>query len=312
MGYYSRNPLDKSLNKRVKTKVDDIRSGWSQYEECDEDLSWSASGFSLVGMSGIGKSRSVLRILNLYPQVIHHSTYNNGNLTLSQLVWLKLECPFDGNLRGLCIAFFKSIDSILGTKYTNHFVKERRLLDELLGDMASVASNHFIGVLVIDEIQRLSLAKSGGADKTLNFFVNLINTIGVPVVLIGTFKAMAVLSREFSQMRRGTGQGDLIWDRMANDSQWQLFTESLWRYQYTKKKCPLTKELSDVLYEETQGITDFAIKVYMFSQARAIESSQENITSSVIRSAAKDNLQRHSYGCDLVTAMLEPAANVRF
>lgn len=49
--------------------------------------------------------------------------------------------------------------------------------------MALVAANHHLGVLVIDEIQRLNLAKSGGAEKMLNFFTQLVNSVGVPVVI---------------------------------------------------------------------------------------------------------------------------------
>jgi hypothetical protein len=290
MGYISRNPIDKSLWTKVASKLDFLDQYGYQNGDEQDDPSWTATGFSVVGMSGIGKSRSTLRILNLYPQVIHHNNYKSRDFTHSQLVWLKLECPHDGNPRGLCIQFFKAVDSILGTTYYHNYGNRRRIQDELLSDMATIAANHFIGILVIDEIQRLSLAKSGGADKMLNFFVQLINTIGVPVMLIGTYKAMAVLSGEFSQMRRGTGQGDLIWDRMDNDEQWKLLLESLWRFQYTKKQCSLTTELSDTLYEETQGITDFAVKVYMFAQERAIDSGKETITPAIIRSVAKDKL----------------------
>jgi len=136
--------------------------------------------------------------------------------------------------------------------------------------MATVAANHYIGVLVIDEIQRLSLAKSGGADLLLNFFVQLVNDMGVPVVLVGTYGALAVLSGQFSVLRRGTGQGDLIWDRMQKDGQWELFVKSLFRAQYTRKAFsaddiadppptdPIRKQptqpqrLSDVLYERVR------------------------------------------------------------
>ncbi len=59
-------------------------------------------------------------------------------------------------------------------------------------------------MLIIDEIQSLSLAKSGGgAEKMLNFFMTLINTIGVPVVLIGTNKAMSVLHLNFDKQGGG-------------------------------------------------------------------------------------------------------------
>jgi len=37
------------------------------------------------------------------------------------------------------------------------------------------------------------MAKSGGSEKMLNFFVNLVNNVGVPVVLVGTPKAVKVL-----------------------------------------------------------------------------------------------------------------------
>jgi hypothetical protein len=155
--------------------------------------------------------------------------------------------------------------------------------------MARVASNQSLGVLVIDEIQNLSEAKSGGHRKMLNFFVQLINTIGLPVVLVGTYKAMSVLGSEFRQMRRGTGQGDLVWDPMAEDEVWQFFVESLWRYQYVRQPCPLTSELSHALYYETQGITDFAVKVYMLAQIRAITTLREKVTKAIIQSVAKDS-----------------------
>jgi hypothetical protein len=293
IGYAGRNPLEKSFWDAVESRTDSFDQYGDQCALGQDDSSWTATGFNIVGMSGVGKSRSVRRILNLYPQVIHHSNYRDRDFTHSQLVWLKLDCPFDGNPKGLCIDFFNAVDSLLGTNYRRNYAGTRRMQDELLSDMALVAANHFLGVLVIDEIQRLSLAKSGGAEKMLNFFVHLINTIGVPVVLVGTYKALPILSGDFSQMRRGTGQGDLVWDRMARDEQWQLFVESLWRFQYTRKKCTLkdTPALSDVLYDETQGITDLAVKVYMFAQERAIDSGKEMVSGAIIRSVAKDKLR---------------------
>jgi hypothetical protein len=192
----------------------------------------------------------------------------------------------------LCVNFFQAIDDMLTTNYRRNYAHNRRTSDEMLPDMALLAANHFLGVLVIDEIQRLSSARSGGAARMLNFFVQLVNTIGVPVVLIGNYKALSVLSGDFSQMRRGTGQGDLIWDRMAKDEQWRFFIESLWRLQYTREVCRLEQDpsLVDVLYEETQGISDLAVKAYMFAQERAISSGRERITASIIRSAVRDKL----------------------
>src|SRR2546429_9949842 len=103
-------------------------------------------------------------------------------------------------------------------------------------------------------------------------------------------------------MRRGTGQGDLIWDRMQNDQEWQKFVKKLLRAQYTRKKVgpddPATspsqndssgnppKTLTDVLYDESQGITDLAVKLYIFAQERAIDSAKEIDNERVIRRVA--------------------------
>jgi hypothetical protein len=293
IGYTERNPLAIGFWDEVRARVEAA----SQYGTISAPRrnQWpsSAAGFNIVGMSGVGKSFSVERVLSLYPQVIHHSRYQGRNFTYSQITWLKLDCPFDGNTKGLCVEFFKAIDSLLGTNYCRNYAGRGRLQDELLSNISLVAGNHCLGVLVIDEIQRLSQARSGGAERMLNFFVQLVNTIGVPVVLIGTYKALALFGGEFSQMRRGTGQGDLIWDRMEEDEQWLLFVESLWRFQYTRKRRTLKDDpsLSGVLYDESQGITDFAVKLYLFAQERAIESGKEEVTGAIIRSAAKDKLR---------------------
>jgi hypothetical protein len=150
---------------------------------------------------------------------------------------------------------------------------------------------HSIGVLVIDEIQHLDQSKSGGKERMLNFFTQLVNTIGVPVVFIGTPKAKSVLSQEFRQSRRGTGEGDFIWDRLQNDEKWRYFLESLWEYHYLRTVTPPSKELFNVIYDESQGIVDIAVKLFMLSQVRAIRSGQEVLTDVIVRSVAKDSFR---------------------
>src|SRR5436190_8980768 len=297
IGYAGRNPFPYGARSRP-AQLESFDQYKTQYKSGMPQFMSTAAGFNIAGISGVGKSFSLERILRLFPQVIHHSEYQGKPFTQSQIAWLKLDCAFDGNPRGLCISFFKTVDALLGTNYRHDYGKRRPIQSELLSDMATVAGNHYIGVLVIDEIQRLSLARSGGADLLLNFFVQLVNDMGVPVVLVGTYKALAVLSGEFSQLRRGTGQGDLIWDLMQKGEQWELFLKALFSAQYTRKRFSPTDlenpkadnpvTLSDVLYEESQGITDLAVKLYMFAQERAIDTGKEVVSANVIRSVARD------------------------
>lgn len=65
----------------------------------------------------------------------------------------------------------------------------------------------------------------------------------------------------------------------------------MWQYQWTKRECELTKELKDVLYDESQGIIDIAVKLYAMAQIRAIATGKEIITPAIIKQVAEDNLK---------------------
>ena len=214
-GYISKNPVMPDYAARLAQGAVAIRekSGLNAVY----NMNSTASGFTVIGMSGIGKTTAMEKVLSLYPQQILHTQYKGEPLFLTQLVWAKIDCPFDGSLKGLCLSFFAYVDRILGTNYSKKFSSDHMTVDAALPRMAQIATTHCLGLLVIDEIQHLSQAKSGGSDKMLNFFVTLVNTIGVPVVLIGTTKAMSVLQSEFRQARRVSGQGDLLWDTASNN-----------------------------------------------------------------------------------------------
>lgn len=286
-GYAGRNPVAREHWQELDKRVDIIaKSGGIPLQ------SSAANGFLIVGLPGMGKTFTVERILQFYPQIINHTEHQDKPFSRIQITWLKLTCPHDGSIKGLALSFFQAIDDLLGTDYYKLCAGNgRRTVDELIPAMARIAWVHCLGLLVVDEVQHLNNSKSGGADRMLGFFLQLMNTLGLPVLLIGTYAALSVLNRELRQIRRSSGLGDVVWERMPNDDVWKLFVEGLWRYQYVRIPVPLNKELSDVLYDECQGITDFAVKLFILGQIRAIVSGHEKITPAIIRSVAHDSLR---------------------
>jgi AAA domain len=302
-GYIDRNPVKPGLWAAQGSKVKQLENRMQRRAF----LRSKARGLCIVGLGGVGKSTAVENILSLYPQVITHTSYKGQDLILKQLVWVKLQCPSDGSLRGLCINYLEEVDDILGTNYIRYYGVGRRNVDELLLIMARVASNHFLGVIVFDEIQDLSEAKSGGATRMLNFFVQLENTLGIPFILIGTPKAKALFSGEFRQARRISEQGDIYWRPMreiaekeksdapnAIDPDWNAFVRAMWRYWYLRKPHLLADPLLEdqvvrELYQVSKGITALVVTIFFLAQRRAITSGVEILTKSVIRSAVKDN-----------------------
>lgn len=109
IGYAERNPIAHLVSDLAVAKSETFDQYCDQHNIREEHLASTAAGFNIAGVSGVGKSFSIDRILNLYPQVIHHNNYRGLNFTQSQIVWLKVDCPFDGNPRGLAISFLKQL-----------------------------------------------------------------------------------------------------------------------------------------------------------------------------------------------------------
>ncbi|MGN2338990.1 ATP-binding protein [Clostridium cagae] len=291
-GYLARNPLDKSfLGKlRILNMLDDTLIKKNKLQDELGNIRTTADSISIIGISGIGKTTAIERLLLMYPQIIKHFEYKGEGFTRTQIVWLKIDCPYDGSLSTLCKNFFKAIDDILGTRYLEKFGYSSRITSTMMINMTKLAWRYGIGVLVIDEIQHLLNTKND-KEEMFNFFVTLTNTVGIPTVLIGTSKAQKVFNGNFRQARRAGSDGSIIWDRMQKDSQeWDFFLRSIWEFQGLKNVSELTNKMKDTFYDECQGITAVAVNLFLLAQERALQDGKEELTVSIIRETAKKDL----------------------
>lgn len=292
-GYLARNPTSKefvgklqALNevREQKKSLDDEKV----IKELNTYIRSTADCISVIGISGIGKTTAIEKLLLMYPQVIYHQEYHGNLLTRTQIVWLKIDSPYDGSLKTLCKSFFKAIDDVLGD--SNYFRKyQSETVSTMMIRMAYLSTLYSIGLLVIDEIQFLVKSKSE-SDQILNFLVTLTNTIGLPLILVGTFKAIKMLDKELKSARRVCSEAGIVWGRMENDQGWEMFLESMWDHQYLKQKTPLSDELLEVMYDESQGITGIAVSLFILSQSRALFTKDEKITPELIRKTSKKDL----------------------
>lgn len=288
-GYIGRNPANGDLIRVLQDGHD--RCVLKDINYAPRQVRSTATSFALIGCSGVGKSKSVERILELYPQVIHHST----PCSMDQVTWLKLDSPYQGSPKQLCINFFKEMDFTLHyrTDYLGKFGNSRRSVDDMMVQMSQVAHLHALGVLIIDEIQHLKKARGTGHEAMLNFLVTLVNTIGIPVIIIGTLGALPLLQGDFRQARRASG---LIWERMEAGPSWNHFIDHLWQYQWLREPGPLTDDIRRVLYDESQGIIDVVVKLFMLGQLHAltlglIRKRPETLDAELLRHVARENFR---------------------
>lgn len=106
-GYLHRNPMKREEVMRVHESYQAIKAG-KFLKNYQTEVKRTAAGFTIIGLSGIGKSTAIERVLSFYPQLIKHRDYKGKPFIFTQISWMKLECPFDGSLKGLCISFFQN------------------------------------------------------------------------------------------------------------------------------------------------------------------------------------------------------------
>lgn len=273
-GYVGRNPMSTETVRHLHSLSTSKRhsSGFRS----------SARTFSLTGLSGVGKSTALESVLKLYPQTILHQRYKGVPFVQTQITWLKFDCPFDGSLGGLCRAFFRAVDKAIGQeRYANSL--GRMSIPSMIQLMEQVASTYFLGALIIDEVQNLKSAKAGGKENMLNFFVNLINVIGIPVVFVGNNSMVSLFSDVLRNARRSSGYGLIEFERFQRGDLWTLFVQKLWNpYNWCQKENPLTDDLIETIYDLSQGVTDFAVKLIILGQREAIQSREELMTPALL------------------------------
>lgn len=288
-GYTFRNPIEKTYAQGFADNWD--RAASQSTVTSGNSIIPTGQTLSIVGISGVGKTRTIQRILNTVPQIISHVEYKGRPLNQYQVTYLKIETPFDGSVKTIIYDFMYQVDQLLGTNYFNRYANSRLSTSQLMPIMAQIAKSINLGVLVIDELQHLKGLRKSSSTQVLNFFTALINTISIPLIMVGTPKAMDVLQKQFRQARRNTNVGNVFWNRMKKDEIWDLFLQGMWRYQWVRTSIHLDEELSAAFYRYSQGIADIAVKLFMMVQLRAISSGQETITSQLVKQVAQEELK---------------------
>jgi hypothetical protein len=282
-GYVGRNPMESSTMRYLHGATGNSSTAM---------FNSTASTFSLVGLSGMGKTTALKSVLRLYPQVIRHARYNGREFIHTQIVWLKLDCPHDGLLSGLCRAFFRAVDNALGDKEYKKYYTSKMGISELIQGMVQVAKTYFVGALFIDELQHLKAATTGGEDNMLNFFVNLINEIGIPVVFIGTNSMTSLFSKIMRNARRATGLGLYDFKQPPQDDvSWELLLNTMWQYQWVTEPVELSEGLRRQIYYYTQGVTDILAKLMILGQRYAIQSGREKLDGAVFKHVASTKMK---------------------
>ena len=291
-GYVGRAPRTPEHNGIYKTIHDNEKAKRSFSQAAQTHTPQIST--SLIGISGLGKTTLVKRWCAHIHEVIYHP-----DLHVYQVPYLHIEMPSDGSsVKGLAHGILQKLDQLIpgANYYDDYAIKGRPGADTLMRSVARVMNLHFVGILICDEVQNLANSRKG-QQTVMTELVSACNDLKVPILFIGTTKALKVLSLDFRQARRSCGHSVTPWERLpcavvpGEINEWHEFVQVLWQNQWVKNPVELTDELLATMYRFSQGIIDVAITLFASAQARAMLDGSETITPGLIQRVFMEELR---------------------
>lgn len=276
-------------------------AAWSSYFQSDSRVIYAdidpvtQDGIAIPGITGMGKSTLIKRILGLMPRTIVHERLGDHLIGVKQVIWLYAEMNTGRGLGALLYRLLNDLDQALETsQYAPlSLTKRSEDLGVLEDRVLRALKTHFVGAVAIDEAQRVNLQEKDGSERTRNFLVQLMNT-GIPVILLGS-----PLGLQFREKERQSAQlmGRLLEDprnrlvppETPDHEEWQILVRGLWQCQLMPERAPLTEEMFSLLHRLTGGIPKTLTTLFAESQKYALSLGHKMLSPPVILYAAAES-----------------------
>lgn len=271
--------LLRSLQKK-QTKIATMQGNLNR-QGITNGIIGGSDSFTILGMSGIGKSSAIGRALSLIapkPIILTQEPYARIAPIIS------VQTPYDCSVKGLLLEILREVDKVLDTNYHSYAIKARATTDALIGSVANVCL-HSVGLLIIDEFQNIC-SKNGA--NLMGTILNLINSSGISVAMVGTLETRAFFSNaSFQLSRRSLG---LEYGVMSLDEHFIDLCRTLTSYLYIRNDFVLTDEMVQWLYQHSNGITSVVVSLIKDAQEIAILDGSETLSIASLNKAYNQRL----------------------
>ena len=233
--------------------------------------------FTIIGESGIGKSRAVSRAISIM---------QGEKVVVTEHPYLKLlpicvvQCPFDSSVKGMLLEILRKVDESLGSRYHESALRGRMTTDMLIGSVSQAGLNH-IGLLIVDEIQNVVNSKNGR--NLIGALTQLINNSGISIGMVGTPESAVFFESEMYMARRSLG---LQFGPMQYDENFRDLCRTLLSYRYVGEPFDITEGMLRWLHEHCGGNISVLISLIHDAQENAIINGTEKFDMTALNTAA--------------------------
>ena len=270
---------------RVKQSLANHRTATQQQEY--SGILGGSDSFTILGVSGIGKSSCISRAVQL---LTHDRIIETEQPYRKILPCIVVQCPFDSSVKGLLLEIIRVVDEQLGSSYYPKATSVRATTDMLIGSVGSILSNH-VGILIVDEIQSVAISKNGR--NLLGVLLQLINCSGVSICMVGTPECQDFFTQAMQLARRSLG---LQYESMEYGAEFVDLCETLYQYQYVRNRTELDDATIRWLYEHSNGNVSSVVTLLHDAQEIGILEGSEILNLETLNAAYRSRMKMlHSY-----------------
>lgn len=269
----------KSQREAIKQRNENYRA---IHQQSYQGILGGSDSFTIIGVSGIGKSSAINRSISL----ISKNNIIETDVPMMKIIpCLIVQCPFDSSVKGLLLEILRSVDEKLGTNYYHSAIKSRTATtDMLIGSVSTIALNH-IGLLIVDEIQNVVNSKNG--KNLVGSLTQLINNSGISIGMVGTPECTLFFEQAMQLARRSIG---LYYTALEYNDYFEVFCKTLFQYQYVMQKSEITPAIINWLYEHSAGVLSTVVTLIHDAQEIAILTGREVLNLETLNEAYRQRL----------------------
>ncbi len=279
IGYLGRNPSSYT-QQRILTAIEkDSDTSLKSLHLKRLNLLESSFTYLISGLSGRGKSTMVKQALKLINQRIEHDytgadeAGNSTKFDHVQITYIYLEHHERAGQKAFLIEILRAVDDAVfeegeGLEVRRYAYKHRNSdIKDLILSVRKALVKHHVGLLIIDEAQNFSKSSKDMKINTnekisMRYVEELVNSLGLSTIFVGTFSALELFSKEMTITRRTIKAGSLNLASCPLDSSfWIRLCDALFNSVILPGGQDEQGLLRQKLFELTAGIPAIAVSV---------------------------------------------------
>lgn len=270
--YARRNPLDANWQ-RLMTQLSAANLP-TMVQRCS-----TSEMLVLSGDSGMGKTSMIRALLDMFPRCIHHTSYAGKKFNQVQVPVISIDAPINGSIAGLILSIGSALDEALDLTGARSYAaswNKRFSIDALRTLMARALATHAVGLIHVDDFQRVGERNKTATVEACATIIGLANVVGSALIISGTPDMNKVLETSFEAARRATSRGTIrVTPAQSHLDPFHMkLMEKLFDHQLQKPRVALTDSLSALILNIAGGNIGTEVNLYVAAQEEAIRSGR--------------------------------------